>query len=245
MRDDFPGGRILRRFVVVGGSVEAVEDNFVLDSSATTVQTNGDNLLVKFATANRRKTWAKFDLAGKEVDSSVGGSITVLYLGPSAGTVNGTIEVRALNAPYTPGSGKLGTEWDETAITWNNAPGNASNNALDDCTTTVLGTFNYSSSTTPTNSPITVPFTQALSNFIQPDGSVTVILNGIAQNNVSPTINFASSENPNFDGPTMNYSLPEPAGLMAVTAGGPAAGVATAAAGVRQGWCAAVRHPPG
>ncbi|HOF18385.1 MAG TPA: hypothetical protein PK082_05710, partial [Phycisphaerae bacterium] len=107
-------------------AVEAVADHYGNISAPTTVQGgngDGETLLVKYASSNSRKAWVRFDLTGLSFDSQA--DTTFRFRQADIATeYTGTLAVWALNSGFTPGGGILDTDWDEDALTWNNAPAN-------------------------------------------------------------------------------------------------------------------------
>jgi len=155
-----------------------------------------------------RKSWIKFDLSGQNADLSGGATLSLALSVASATTF--TVTIYALNAGFVPSSGILGTNWSETAITWNNAPGNdlADGTAMNTSQTTSLGSFTVAS-TTAAGTVFTQSFS-LLSSFVQSDQTVTLMI-GVTQVSNTPNLNLASSENTTYSKPQLQFSvIPEP-----------------------------------
>lgn len=187
----------------------ATEDNFILRSAATTVQTPDlTALALKEATdvqTNSRTAYIKFDLTGVLPAEGDTATFTAFTTG-SAGTTF-TLQLYALNAGVT------GFDWAEETITWNNSPAVSTVSAdfyLDPAKTTALGSPFVLASGAGTNTPLSVTFS-GWDSFRQADDSLTLLLVVTDQINGAPTLSVASSESTTITPPQL--SIPEPAGV--------------------------------
>lgn len=198
-------------------TTEAVADHYGKIDDASNVQGgNGDaeTLLIKNATANSRKAWVRFDLTG--VDIGMTHSATFRFRQADISTsYTGTFGIWGLNAGFTPSGGVLDVDWDEDALTWNNAPGNntASKNNFA-ASATKIGTINFNTGTENTGFIYSIILPN-LSDFYQSsNSSVTLMISVDTQSNQSPGFNIASSESTTDIGPELIVKLvPEPTTL--------------------------------
>lgn len=99
----------------------ASEDNYTDSGAPDTVQTSTGDIRTKAGPA--RSGFIKFDLSPSAVGSE---SATLRLTVADADTTSADsygVRIYGLNAGWTATGGRLGTDWAETAITWNNAPG--------------------------------------------------------------------------------------------------------------------------
>ncbi|HBR95359.1 MAG TPA: hypothetical protein DEA90_14455 [Opitutae bacterium] len=200
-------------------TIVASQDNFVTGGSDNRDDVQGSSgtsgeILLKRAssTSGSRKAYFQFDVSSLTLNATDTATFTVNLVGTSSSTANFTFAAYALNTGFTPGTGKLGTNWTESAITWNNAPANntgdrsavtsdatqiGSSVALTGVTTTTTGEFEFDLG--------------LLSNYIQADDTVTIIMTMQSQSNTSPILKFASSENATSSLHPSLSIVPEPA----------------------------------
>jgi hypothetical protein len=185
-------------------SLTAVEDNFVLKSVPTTVQTNGTTLTLKVASAsqsNARIAFLKFDVSSVP---SIADPLTFTATATGAFTADATLRLFALNA------GAAGFNWSEDTITYANRPAPSDAGVLVD---TALATSVGSSVTIPTGTAAGAKASFSFSgidSFRQSDGTLTLIFLVSSQSSSTPSFAFASSENSDPTAvPTL--TVPEPA----------------------------------
>ncbi len=191
-------------------TVVAVADHYGNISAPTTVQGgngDGETLLVKYASSNSRKAWVRFDLTGLSFDSQA--DTTFRFRQADIATeYTGTLAVWALNSGFTPGGGILDTDWDEDALTWNNAPANntsSKNNFTADAIK--IGTISFNTAAEDTGYVYSINI-GALEDFLQADNTVTLMISVDYQSNSSPSFNIASSEHSTLTGPELVLAPP-------------------------------------
>lgn len=187
----------------------AIEDNNVLKSASTTVQTNGVTFALKQASSdqsNARLGFLKFDLTG--VTPADGDTATFsVDLGANASANDDfTLGLYALNA------GTAGYNWTESAITYGNRPAPSSTTPLVD---TALATLVGSPVAIPRSSPAGTEASFTIGNwdsFRQIDNTITFILLVTNQTSSTPSLTIAASENTNpaLNPPTLTIAVPEP-----------------------------------
>lgn len=198
--------------------LNATHDAFVTEASPTE-GSNNELLLVKDEIGGglaNRKSWIVFDVTDPTIDLTQDAIFTltlgeVTALGRPVSNPNLTIGIYALNAGFVPQAGELGTNWTEAALTWNNAPGNSSDDQSPDLAdTTFLGTTFVAA--TPVADPAGTEYQFTVSNpaaYLQTDSTLTFILT--SQTSSDSNARFASSENPDFAGPRLTLqTVPEP-----------------------------------
>lgn len=167
-----------------------------------------------------RKTWIRYDLSQLTGHSAVDASL-LLTLFEAAGTDETiTINVSMLN------DGDPGESWDESSLTWNNAPGNhtTSGSALLG-NTTLLGSFTF---ITPAAAGDYFTFSSpALADAINADSDELLTLILHPQTPALASMGVASRENidlegpPNFFGPRLVVTtVPAPTTLALLALGG-------------------------
>ena len=198
-----PGGRI-------SGPIEAVADRTV--DTADRYGPEEETLLIRGkAGANySRKTWVRFDLTGQSLLVDKPATFELTYLTSS---YSGKVFVFGLNARFVPPAGILGTDWSESAVTWANAPGNALEHPYSFLSsTTKIADLQTSSSAWVTGDVLTVTLSK-LSDFLQADGSLTLLLSSYDQG-AGTVCTFASSEHPTYAGPTLIPTRPLSPGFL-------------------------------
>ncbi|HYE20062.1 MAG TPA: DNRLRE domain-containing protein [Tepidisphaeraceae bacterium] len=230
-------------------------DNFVQAGVPTTNQTpTAADVTVKWGGstgapgATDRKAYFRFDLS--EITDPVTAAAMALTVSiNNGGTTNTstqgfTFNVYGLNDGSTTGGGRLGEDWGENTITWNNAPANltTSGNQMSVGTGTVdggqavlLGTFAVSAANGPGSQMIAVSG-QPLIDFLAADTNDLVTLmvtrTGLTTNNGTPATSngnansaFASAESTAFPSGApalfVNQPVPEPGtvGVLAAAVG--------------------------
>ncbi len=209
-----------------GGSTATIDtniglgaDSWIQQGNATTNHGNNTSLVTKGGNASTtRKIYLRFDLADVDLANlaTAGLDMTVITNNQGGGgstPQNHTVEVFGLM------DGDAGELWDESAITWNNAPANLGGNNLD-TNAIPLGSFLVLNHSSPQN----VLFSSdELLTFLQADtnGAATLILRRTAGG--GSNLVFASGENTSNPGPALVLStiaqVPEPAtGALALLA---------------------------
>jgi hypothetical protein len=180
---------------------------------------SGVNINIKAAVSgqtNARTGFFKFDTS--TASSAIDGSAAIFKVtNTTASTTLFRVRVYALN------SGVSGYDWLESdsssgagdGITWNNSPAfsdSSATNFLDTAKVTEIGTFDITDGTA-----IGANFQVPLSNwseFVQADGTLTLISVVYGQSSASPTMTLGSSEHNNAAyRPTLTF-VPEPSTLM-------------------------------
>ncbi|MBZ0166182.1 MAG: DNRLRE domain-containing protein, partial [Candidatus Omnitrophica bacterium] len=174
---------------------------------------------------NNRKSYLRFDLSGI-TDPVTDISFEISYAGTDGSGANS-------NPPASPSTynvyglndGVAGESWNESTITWNNAPGNdiASAGGLIGSATTLLGSFDLTFPPTVDGTRISLN-TAALLGFFASDTDdlLTLILTRQQQN--TSVEYFAAKEDPNRVAPALNITtqmiepptgvVPEPATIL-------------------------------
>lgn len=200
----------------IGGpivTVESVQDSFVRAGSYANDVQNPDagTIFIKHDTnvSYRRKGYVKFDLSSLEYDPDQSAVLTFRYGGSGSGSGTGQ---NILAWALKPGT--AGFDWDESTITWNNAPANNTGNSSflasgADPLETGYGFWVPYNETLGAIDTVTIP---RLGDYIQADGTVTILLEPRSDAGVRQT-SLTSSENTEFPGPELTFSVPEPATL--------------------------------
>jgi hypothetical protein len=161
------------------------------------------------AIGNSRKGYLRFDITGVLIlDLELDVTVAI------AAVPSGTYNVFGLN------DGHAGEAWDESTITWNNAPGNDTLSKVDmlGAETTLLGTFFYGGAY-PVGTHITFS-SLALLNFALADTNGLLTLAITRQTIDSSSLGIASKEHASLDAPTLHITtVPEPGTWLTVTAG--------------------------
>jgi hypothetical protein len=200
-------------------------DSYVRKGSATTNFGNATSILTKNngTSGTTRKGYLRFELPtlfGGVLDAALNMEVTTNNQGGGGTTPqNQTVNVWGLN-DLDPGE-----LWDESGITWNNAPANLTGgNGIDSSVADFLGSFDVPNHPETDSKPIEVMFSsQDLIDFINADtnGVVTLILQ--RQNSQgSWNLAFASGENFDLMPPTLTLGIfmPEPGTATLLVAGG-------------------------
>lgn len=149
-------------------TVIASQDNLIDTASPTEVQDSSEEVRTKFNPG--RIGMFRFDLVEPDASASALVQFSVLDADHTT-TYYGSFW--ALNAGWTASAGKLGTDWDETALHYENAPGMSTVvNGPDSTAMTQIGTFSVVSGTTPT---LEIAIDQ-LSDYLQSDNTLTIAI---------------------------------------------------------------------
>ncbi|MGE9267621.1 MAG: DNRLRE domain-containing protein [Verrucomicrobiales bacterium] len=202
-------------------------DGFIREGQATVVQDGGTGVDLALRSDNSanndnvRKVYFKFDLSGFNADLNSSATFTTTISSRSANqNGNRAFYFYGLNAGFTATGGELGSDWTETALTWNNAPGN-------DRTTNVDSGFNPATTTliqtndNQYNSNVGKVYTITIANlgdFVQADNTVTLM----ASWSDTTEYAFASRENTTVAyHPSLEFNtIPEPTTLVSALVGG-------------------------
>lgn len=197
-------------------TAEAVDDGYVRGSEfyRNTVRAGGisGQLWIKNQPGldvYYRKAYIKFDLSGMNADPQAQAVFTFRDADP---VNSGTLRVWGLDAGFSPGVGKLGTDWSETLLTWSNAPANvAGGGFLDSTYATLIDTIGTSYNDPPgTAHLVTIG---RLGDYLQADNTVTIGVTALTE--YGAVFRMASSENTSFNGPELTFSvIPEPSTLV-------------------------------
>ncbi|MBI3880237.1 MAG: DUF4185 domain-containing protein [Verrucomicrobia bacterium] len=176
-----------------GQSGTNADTNFGTNNNVA-IKNNGTNL----ASATR-KAWLRFPLNLPSTQRITSASLDLAVNGNGNGNISFTYNLHGLRFTAT------NQNWAETNLTWNNAPGNNTNDGLelDPAQTIFLGSF-----TTTTNrfsGQLHSVSSVMLKDFLNQSGGgpVTLILTRLTiDNNVE---NFATRENTNWPAPALSY----------------------------------------
>lgn len=200
-----------------GLTITTSDDGYIREGQSTTVQDGGisEDLYVRRDNAANndhvRKAYFKFDLTGLNADLSAAATFTPTISYRSANqNGNRTFYFYGLNAGFTAPTGELGTDWDETALTWSNAPGNDRTTNIDtgfDATTTSL----IYTASNQYNSDVGKSYTITISelgDYVQADNTVTLMISWTD----TTQYGFGSKENSTISyRPTLEFTqIPEP-----------------------------------
>lgn len=161
------------------------------------------------------KAWIRFDLSNQRYDADAAATVVVTASSTPGWGVEGgqwarTLRLWALNKGYVAGTGKLGTDWKESEITWNNAPGNInSGQTVDGDLTTQIGALYHDPE--PAIGDQFSYTLDPLGDYVQADESVTVMLT-ISGN--SSAYSFATKEHATLQGPKLTFAPGPPPGTV-------------------------------
>ena len=186
----------------------ATQDNSIYKNpaDASWVESNGEILTIrhKYSASYSRKAWVQFDVSATPYNSQTAASFSITWLGlnftPSAGDA---IVVSGLQSGFVPPAGVLGTDWTETTVTWNNAPGNKVGDSwlLDANSTTELGRLDLTSTHLTAGQVLEFKI-DTLADFVQSNGTVTLMLT-LKSYGDGKACNFASTEHSTYAGPSL------------------------------------------
>jgi outer membrane lipoprotein-sorting protein len=184
-------------------TVIASQDNLIDTASPTVVQDSTGHVRTKFSP--ERLGMFKFDLTDPDASASALVQFSVLDADPTT-TYAGSFW--ALNAGWTATASKLGTDWDEAALHYENAPGMSTVvNGPDSTAMTQIGTFSVVSGTTPS---IVVNIDQ-LSDYLQSDNTLTIAIFTSSQDGGNWLDWYSSETGSTETAPKATYvSIPEP-----------------------------------
>lgn len=199
----------------------AVQDAHVAaSSSADSNFDDPEQLLVKAGgslSSITRKAYMRFDLSGLAAPTLTPEAKLQLDVRSMFGNGGNSHGFRVYGINDT----AAGQNWDETTITWNNAPGNwtISQAALLESESTLLGTFSVADGTTDADLEFS---SDELDSFLlaDSDGLITLAITRTTFNS-SANSSFYSRENADTDGPQLSYNaVPEPGSLALIAFGG-------------------------
>ena len=175
----------------------------------------GDTLLLKTQRqyTSCRRAWIRFDLS--RIDYEPAGSATFVFRHnepPDRRDFRGTVGVFALGPGYLPIPQELGLDWNEDALTWNNAPGNDRHGRViehEHCVLLAEVAIDTTADDQPRGTPYRVPI-PVLRNVLQEDSSVTLILCVLSQDGHGPNLSLAANDNPEIAGPELIIPLVQP-----------------------------------
>ena len=194
-------------------TVIAVADRFVQGGKfADQVPVDGpDVLLLKHLGASNdvaRKIWIRFDLAGQSVNLRRPATLT-LHTTKAPSRSSWDVAVYGLKADFEPGQGILDIAWQESSLTWNNAPGNdVDSHVKMSSAAALIATDKVQLD--PKDKPAGSFFTftiPSLEPFLQKDGTVTLMLLPVTGGH--RVLNFAAREHEQFPGPMLTFESQE------------------------------------
>ncbi|MDF3130298.1 DNRLRE domain-containing protein [Kiritimatiellaeota bacterium B1221] len=205
--------------------ITTTDDGSIREGQATTVQDSGtgEHLYVRKDNSgnndNVRKAYFKFDLTGQNADLTASATFTTTISYRSANqNGNRIFYFYGLDAGFTPTGTELGTDWDETALTWNNAPANDTvtdiDTGFDNTASLIYTASNQYNSDVGKVYTITIP---TLGDYVQTDNTVTMMISW----SDTTQYGFASKENSTVTyRPTLEFSqIPEPGSLVLMLIG--------------------------
>lgn len=179
-------------------TIAPVQDNFIAYNAADTVQGSGGTATTfsirgQNTAVNGSKAWFRFELNGLPYRTK--GAATVVVHNKTGGSnFAGTpMDLWVLTPGFVPPDGVLGIDWTQGGITWNNAPGNLLNSSRACSATYATKVATYS---VPSSVAVGDAFSfdiPRLGDWLQADGSITVML---AQNAQANGGTFYSKEEP-------------------------------------------------
>lgn len=160
-----------------------------------------------------RKAWIRFDLSKIDYDPARPATFVFYHNEPSDDAdFHGTIAVSALKPGFKPGKNEQGIDWNQDTLTWNNAPGNERNHPWVD-TRRCLEVGEVEVDTLRPDQPrgtayeVSIP---NISDLLQEDGTITLILWVVRQDGPSANLSIASSESEDVDGPQLIVPTRQP-----------------------------------
>ncbi|MDD2598441.1 MAG: autotransporter-associated beta strand repeat-containing protein [Kiritimatiellae bacterium] len=203
-------------------TVEAVQDNEVrAPTYADEVQQNGGTAAKHWVrndyyTNPRRKMYAKFDLSkSQSADLDAPATLTLCYTGYYSynGGTGCWIMPYALKSGFVPAGSVLGIDWQESDITWNNAPANQTEGLrfTSDAENLLVGEETHwwilYSTKSGTRFKVDLP---RLGDYVQSDNTVTVMFTAgfnTLSGKQARSIYFAAKEHPDLPGPQLTYKI--------------------------------------
>jgi len=156
----------------------------------------------------RRKAYVRFDLAGLGPDPEGPATFSFFVLKPLKiyRSMDGRIAVYGLRGGYYSGPARLGTDWRETELTWFNAPANDVESAVRFTPEAYrLAEVAFNQTDPLVKRQMTVHVAR-LGDFLQDDGSVTLMLALAMQSEKGAQLPIAASEHPSVPGPRLWYT---------------------------------------
>lgn len=190
-------------------TVEAVADCFVQGGEHADRVSIEENLLIKQLGANNevaRKVWIRFDLADEPVDPTRPATLTV-HTAKDIKPASWDIQIHGLLRGFTPANGRLGVDWRESKMTWNNAPGNESDSPVSMNSTGTLitsGRIRVDPETEPAGSYFTFTL-PSLEPYLQSDGTVTLMVSTLSRRH--EVLTLAAREHGSFAGPLLAFEM--------------------------------------
>lgn len=191
----------------------------------------GTQMDVRFAgSSSTRRSYLKFDLSTLALSDVTDATLTLTQTNANSVTSGLVFQVYALTDGTTAVGGRLGADWSETQLTWNNAPANTNNTSSPGLSVGtsngqayLIGTLSQAGSGTGSIFSLNnVDLTSAIQG--SDSGSLTLIIVGAGVQN-APIISFATRENASSSwAPSLSVSVvPEPStisfaflGIMAI-----------------------------
>lgn len=206
-------------------TITTSEDGYIREGEASTVMEGGtsEHLLVRrdndANNNNVRKAYFQFDLTGLNADLNASATFTTTISSRSANqNGNRTFYFYGLDAGYVASGGELGTDWDETALTWNNAPANDRVTNIDTGFTDAASLIYAASG--QYNSDVGKVYNINIANladYVQTDNTITLMISW----SDTTQYGFASKENSiEAYRPTLEFStvIPEVSSFALITA---------------------------
>jgi len=193
------------------GEAVAMHDNFVRGGThSSTVQGSAASSLTlknSNSASYDRKAYVRFSFAGGDPPDPEGRAVLHFY-GAGGGGGGGTgirVLPHGLKAGFSPSGGMLGSDWVESAITWDNAPANQNGEWFTGSATNLLGDGNFHWVLHDQGGPYVTPIDR-LGDYLQAGRTVTVMFTPGDWG--EERINYlASSEHATIPGPTLYYTL--------------------------------------
>ncbi|MCA2660661.1 MAG: DNRLRE domain-containing protein [Microcystis sp. M049S2] len=176
-----------------------------------TVAIKGDSTVI-------RKGYLRFDLNSINKSNISNAIFNWTYVDNNSTPPLSSYSVYGLN------DGNAGENWNESTITWNNAPANGGGNTIDSSQTTFLGLFSFNPTSTPFGTIISFSDPKLVS-FLQNDTNNLATLIITRDNFNVSTQNFAGKEATQFAPPTLQLeitppppvtSIPEPSSILGI-----------------------------
>lgn len=202
--------------ISANGAVTLLEDNFVWLAGPDAVQTNGTSLTGKGPAptqGNARTIYLKFDMSAATISDGIYANLALATTGTAG--ANFSLSLFALN------DGAAGFNWTESTLTWNNSPGLGTGlYELDASKTTFVGDFTPLASGSASGTVISTYFSN-WQDYVQSDGTLTLIAVVSSQSDAGPSIAFHSSESSSSAlRPELTFNnVPEPGRLMLLAVG--------------------------
>ncbi len=186
--------------IIISSNLGGGADSFIAATDPNTNFGANPSLLVK-SDPNPfiRKTYLKFDLSTVTFGLA-NAELDLIYEGTNLSAPFSTYNVYGIN------DGVSGEDWNESSITFNNAPGNQSGIGVNTDVTTFLGNFSFNPNTTPSGTVITFSDPR-LTDFLSADSNNIVSLIVTRATLDDSTQSFAAKENPTLDPPRLRLDI--------------------------------------